>query len=187
MDFLEMIKARRTVRKYKKDPIPEEILQKVLEAARWAPSWANFQCWEYVVVKDPVVKAQLADSFRKGNPIIPALTEAPVVLVACSVLQKSGHFGGKAATDKGDWFMFDVALSMENLILAAHSLGLGTAIVGAFDAKKVSESLGLPENIAVVAMTPLGYPEQIPPTPPRKELTEFVHYNRFGQRDGAFG
>jgi nitroreductase len=187
MDLLDQIKARRTVRKYKKDPIPEGDLQKVLEAARWAPSWANFQCWEYVVVKGPLIKTKLAECFGKGNPIIPALTEAPVVLVACGQLQKSGYFKGKAATDKGDWFMFGVGLSMENVILAAHSLGLGTAIVGAFDAKKVAETLGLPENVAVVAITPLGYPQQIPSAPPRKEIAEFVHYDKFGQRGGAFG
>lgn len=182
MDILEQIKACRTVRKYKKDPVPDEDLQKVLEAARWAPSWANFQCWEYVAVKDPTIKAKVAEAFMKGNPIIPALTEAPVVLVACSVSQKSGHFKGKAATNKGDWFMFDVALSLENLILEAHSLGLGTAIVGAFDAPKVAQILELPQNISVVAITPLGYPEQIPPAPPRKELKEFIHMNTFGQR-----
>lgn len=179
MDFIQAIRDRRTVRKYKKDEISEEVLLKILEAARWAPSWANFQCWEYLVVKDPLIKAKLAEAFPKGNPIIPALTDAPVVLVACGQLKKSGYFKGKAATDKGDWFMFDVALSMGNIILAAHSLGLGTAIVGAFDAKKVAETLELPENVAVVAMTPLGYPEQIPSAPPRKELTEFVHYNKF--------
>ncbi len=182
MDLLEHIKTRRTVRKYKKDPIPEGDLQKVLEAARWAPSWANFQSWEYVVVKDPTIKAKLAEAFVKGNPIIPGLTEAPVVLVACSALHKSGYFKGKAATDKGDWFMFDVALSLENLILEAHSLGLGTGIVGAFDAKKVSEILGMPETMAVVAITPLGYPEQIPAAPPRKEIKEFVHLDNFGQK-----
>ncbi len=78
--------------------------------------------------------------------------------------------------------MFDVALSLENLILEAHSLGLGTGIVGAFDAKKVSEILGMPETMAVVAITPLGYPEQIPAAPPRKEIKEFVHLDNFGQK-----
>ncbi len=180
MELLDQIKARRTVRKYKKDPVREEDLQKVLEAARWAPSWANTQCWEYVVVKDPKVKGEIAEAFSKGNPIVPALTEAPVVLVACGQLKKAGYFRDKAATEKGDWFMFDVALSLENLILAAHSLGLGTAIVGAFDAKKVTAALGIPENVAVMAITPLGYPAEIPPAPKRKEIKEFVHFDKFG-------
>jgi nitroreductase len=182
MEFLDQMKVRRTVRKYKKDPVREEDLQKVLEAARWAPSWANFQCWEYVVVKDAQLKGQIANAFPKGNPIIPALMDAPVVLVACGQLKKAGYFRDKVATDKGDWFMFDVALSMENLILAAYSVGLGTAIVGAFDAKKVAAALGIPENVGVVAITPLGYPAEIPPAPERKEIKEFVHWDKFGNR-----
>ncbi len=182
MDLLELIKARRTVRKYKKDPIPDENLQKVLEAARWAPSWANSQCSEYVVVKDPPTKAKIAEAFPKGNPVIPALAEAPVLLVACGQLKKAGYFKDRVATDKGDWFMFDVALSMQNLILAAHSFGLATAIVGGFDAKKVAEALQVPESVAVVAITPLGYPEQIPAAPSRRELKEFVHHDQFGKK-----
>ncbi len=182
MDVLELIKERRTVRKYKKDPIPDENLQKILEAARWAPSWANSQCAEYVVVRDSTTKAKIIEAFAKGNPVVPALAEAPVVLVACGQLKKAGYFRDRVATDKGDWFMFDVALSVQNLILAAHSLGLATAIVGGFDAKKVAETLQVPEGVAVVAITPLGYPEQIPPAPPRKALSDFVHYDRFGKR-----
>ncbi len=182
MEWLDQIKARRTVRKYKKDPVREEDLQKVLEAARWAPSWANSQCWEYVVIKDPNVKGEIAGAFAKMNPIVPALTEAPVVLVACGQLKKAGYFRDKAATEKGDWFMFDVALSLGNLILAAHSLGLGTAIVGAFDARKVAAALGVPENVEVMAITPLGYPAETPPAPKRKELKEFVFREKYGMR-----
>jgi len=68
MDVMEAIKARRSVRKYKPDPVPEEQLQNVLEVLRWSPSWANTQCWEIVVVKDPMVKSELAGTLPKGNP-----------------------------------------------------------------------------------------------------------------------
>ena len=89
---------------------------------------------------------------------------------------------GQPVTDKGDnWFMFDVALAMQNLVLAAHSLGLGTVHVGLFDAGKAAEVLQLPPGIACVEMTPLGYPSKIGKAPPRKELSEIVFYNRYGQ------
>jgi nitroreductase len=76
--------------------------------------------------------------------------------------------------------MFDVALAMQNLVLTAHSLGLGTVFVGAFDAKKVANILGVPQGFAVVAMTPLGYPDEEPRVRPRKELSEIVFYDKFG-------
>jgi nitroreductase len=83
-------------------------------------------------------------------------------------------------TDKGDWYMYDVALAMQNLTLAAHALGLGTVHIGAFDAIKVAEILGVPQGFAVVAMTPLGYPDESPEARTRKELAEIVFYDKFG-------
>ena len=84
------------------------------------------------------------------------------------------------ATDKGDWYMFDVALAMQNLVLAAHSLGLGTVHSGLFDAKKAASILRVPEGFCVVSMTPLGYPDREPRPVPRKELSEIVFYDRYG-------
>jgi nitroreductase len=78
--------------------------------------------------------------------------------------------------------MFDVALAMQNLVLAAHSLGLGTVHVGRFDAKKAEAVLEVPEGFRVVEMTPLGYPDQEPPVRPRKELSEIVFYDKYGRR-----
>ena len=83
-------------------------------------------------------------------------------------------------TDKGDWFMFDTALAMHNLVLAAHALGLGTVYVGAFDSFAAAEILGVPEGYSVVSMTPLGYPDEEPGPRPRKELDEIVFYDKFG-------
>lgn len=185
MDVIEAIKARRSIRRYKPDPVKEEDLQVVLEAARWAPSWANTQCWRFVVARDPEVKAKLVEtlvSVWADNPAIPAIVSAPVVIVACAELGKSGYYRGQLATDKGDWFMFDVALAMQNLMLAAYSLGLSTVTVGIFDAKKAAQILGLPEGIVCVTMTPLGYPDQEPKARPRRELSELLFYDRYGQR-----
>jgi len=179
MDLMEAIKGRRSIRKYKADPVAEETLQKVLEAMRWAPSWANTQCWEVIVVKDPKVKSELATALSKGNPAFSSMTDAPIVLVLCGKRGISGFYKGQAVTVKGDWLMFDTGIAVQSLCLTAHSLGLGTVVAGLFDHKKVEEILGVPQNVEVVAMTPLGYPASEGAIPRRKEIAEFVHYEKY--------
>jgi len=179
MDVMEAIKARRSVRKYRPDPVPEEELQSVLEALRWSPSWANTQCWEVIVVKDPKVKSELAGTLPKGNPAASSMVNAPVVLVLCGVKGLSGYYNGQAATEKGDWLMFDLGIAMQTLCLAAHAQGLGTVVVGMFEHRKASEILKIPQNIELIAMTPLGYPETPGRAPRRKEMASFVSYEKF--------
>ena len=180
MEVLEAIKTRRSIRKYKTDPIDDKTLQTVLEAARLAPSWANTQCWRFIVVQDGDIKNKLADTLNETNPAMDAIRNAPLVIAACAELSKSGCYDGVPATDKGDWFMFDVALAMQNLVLAAHSLGLATVHVGRFDAKEAANILEVPQGYCVVEMTPLGYPDQIRDPRPRKELSEIVFYDKWG-------
>ena len=189
MEVLEAIKSRRSIRRYQTTPVDDKTIEIVLEAARWAPSWANNQCWRFIVVRDNNIKAELANSLMKvesgdtlvDNPSIRAVGSAPVVIVACAQLEKSGYELGKPATDKGDyWYMYDVALAMQNLALAAHSLGLGTVTIGAIDAKKTAGILGLPEGFSVVSLTPLGYSDREPRPVPRKELSEIVFYDKYG-------
>ena len=179
MDVLEAIKERRSIRKYKPDPVSDEILDKVLEAVRWSPSWANTQCWEVIVLREPEIKAKVAETLPPGNPALSSVRDAPVLLVFCAIRNLSGFKRGEARTDKGDWFMFDIGVATENLCLATHSLGLGTVIIGLFDAKKVGSLLGVPENISVVTMTPLGYPQKEVSPPKRKELVDFVHFETY--------
>lgn len=182
MNAMDAIRGRRSLRKYKTDPVPDEALSAVLEAVRWAPSWANTQCWELIIVKDPKVKSELATTLPKGNPAISSVTEAPLILVLCGKKGTSGYYKGQAATEKGDWLMFDTGLAMENLSLAAHTLGLGTVVIGLMDHRKAGEILGVPQDVEVVAMSPLGYPATAGSTPKRKEVSEFVSYERFGRR-----
>ena len=180
MDVIAAIKTRRSIRQYQSTPVSDSDLATVLEAARWAPSWANTQCVRFMVVKDSQMKARVADTLSQNNPANVAIRQAPVLIVACAELKKSGYYHGQASTDKGDWFMFDVALAMQNLVLAACALGLGTVYVGLFDAPRATSVLGVPEGFAVVAMTPLGYPAAEGRTPRRKELSETVFYERWG-------
>ena len=180
MDVLEAIKTRRSIRKYKTTPVDDSTLEQVLEAAQWAPSWANTQCWRFVVVRDTGIRAQLAETLSSNNPATDAILNAPLVIVACAQKKRSGHYHGEPSTDKGDgWLMFDTGLAMQNLVLAAHALGLGTVHVGAFDARQAEGILGVPEEYCVVEMTPLGYPDQEARTPPRKELSEIVFNEKF--------
>jgi nitroreductase len=111
------------------------------------------------------------------------MTEAPLVVVLCGKKGISGFKKGEAATVKGDWLMFDTGIAMQSLCLAAHGHGLGTVVVGLFDHKKVEEIIGVPQNVEVVAMTPLGHPASQGNPPRRKELSEFVFYERYAEKE----
>jgi nitroreductase len=124
-DLMSIIHGRRSIRRFQEKPVPDELLHKVLEAARWAPSWANTQCWHFVVVKDMDVKKKIQETVSSRNPSYLALVNAPVLLVVCGQLQRSGYYNDKYPTKFGDWFMYDLGLATQNLCLAAHDLGLG--------------------------------------------------------------
>jgi len=178
-DVMEIIKGRRSIRRYQDREIPEEHLNKVLEAIRWSPSWTNTQCWEVIVVKDSMIKQKLQETLSTGNSATKAIGEAPVVITLCGKLQSAGYEKGQATTKFGDWFMFDLGIATQNLCLAAHNLNLGTVIVGLFDHDKAKDILKVPEGYEVVALVPLGYPAKEASAPPRKEIGEFVHYDTF--------
>ena len=179
MDTIEAIKTRRSIRQYKDTPVTDEQLNTVLEAVQWAPSWANTQCWEIVVVKDPAVKEKLAGTLSPGNPSADAIKNAPIVIVACATKGKSGFYKDQALTSKGDWLMYDMGLAMQNLCLAAQALGLGTVQIGAFNIEDAEKVLGLPEEATVVAMTPLGVPAAESRAPKRRAIEEFVHHDKY--------
>ena len=194
MELFEAIKERRSIRKYTTDPVDDKAIEAILEAGRWAPSWSNTQCWRFIVVRDPGVKAKVAESLIKfeikgelvENPGIKVLNTAPVLIVVCAEMGKSGGppgpggGGGEFITDKGDWFMFDTALAVQNMVLAAHGLGLGTVIIGTFDAPKAEKALGVPAGFRVVTLFPVGVPAQEGKAPPRKELSEIVCKDGWG-------
>ena len=182
MDVMDAIRGRRSIRKYKPDPVPESALHTLMEAIRWAPSWANTQCWEVIVVRGSKAKSELSTALGETNPALSSMTEAPLILILCGKKGISGYSKGQPRTARGDWMMFDVGLAMENLCLAAHSLGLGTVIIGSFDHKKVEEIMGVPQNVEVVAMTPLGYPDSGGGSPKRKEIFEFVFYEKYEKK-----
>lgn len=188
MELFEAIKTRRSIRKYTEAPVDNAKLQAVLEAGQWAPSWSNTQCWKFVVVRDPSVKAKLTECLHKielpdrvvDNPAVRAFNTVPVIIAMCAEMKvsggKPGGGGGEFGytTDKGDWFMFDTALAVENMCLAAHAQGLGTVIVGAFDAPAVEKALNVPEGTRAVVLLPLGVPATEGKAPPRKDIADIV-------------
>ena len=184
MDVMEAIKKRRSIRAFKSEPVPQKALDAILEAGRLAPSWANTQTWRFVIILDNSVKIQLADSANapgSRNNIV--LKQAPVAIAACAELKRAGWREGKPTTDKeGYWFMFDAALALQNMVLEAQELGLGTLYVGAFDAKKAGSVLGVPEGYSCVILLPIGYPDEQPEARQRKEISEIVFKNKFGMR-----
>ncbi len=166
MEFMDVVRSRRSVRKYKTDKVSKTDIEYVLEAARLAPSWANRQCWRYIVVTDAATRKKITQRDWAAN--------APAVIVACGDPTKAGDRDGKP------YYMLDVGISMEHLVLAAAERGLGTCWLGGqFDEKIVREALGVPETHRVVALTPLGYPDESPPAKERKPMIEMVTWERW--------
>jgi nitroreductase len=180
MELMQAIMGRRSVRSYTPEAVSREDLDAVLEAARWAPSWANTQCWELIVVEDAGIRQELARTLPEKNPARGAVAQAPVVIAACARTGVAGFFKGQAVTDKGDWLLFDVALALQNLTLAAHARGLGTVHVGFFDSRQAGDILKVPEGLTVVELMPLGHPAATAAVTPRTPLRERVSYNRYG-------
>lgn len=182
MDFYEVIKKRQSVRVYKSDPLPGDSITRVLEAFRAAPSWANTQPWELILVTDSTIKEQLQKTLPEGNPAVSAIVDAPVVVCAIAITGRSGFYKGNASTPRGDWAMFDLGIATEHLALAAAAEGFGTVHVGMFDYGKAGEILGLPNDRTVIELIPMGYPAYTPRLVPRKNLEEFVFKNKYGQK-----
>lgn len=132
------------------------------------------------MVCNDTLKAELAGTLSMTNTSASAIKIAPIVIVACAEVRKAGFCRGELFTTLGDWFMFGIGLTMENMALAAHASGLGAAHIGNFGHKKVESILGVPEGFCVVEMAPLGCPDGETKTPLRKELAEIVFREKFG-------
>lgn len=182
MELNEAIIKRRSVRKYTDYRVTDDEIRAVLEAARFAPSWANSQVWEFIVVRDPAVIRGISATFSEFNPARKHSESASALIVACAKKGVSGcKGGGEDVTKFSNWYMFDLGLAVQNLCLKAHELGLGTVIVGYLDHDKCKALLALPDEYEVVVVLPIGKPAVAGKEgPPRRELREFVHRDRFG-------
>jgi len=170
-NFLEIVEKRKSIRAYKNIEVEKEKLDYVLEAFRKAPSAKNLQPWKLVVVTDKNVIKNLAIACRNQTFI----SEAPIAIVACAKEEEAfGTMGGYLNS-----YPVDIGISFEHLVLAATEQGLGTCWIGAFNEKAVKEVIGVPENIRVVAATPLGYPDEQGRERGRKPIGDIVSYNKY--------
>lgn len=168
MAFSELIRARYSVRAYKPEPVEEDKLQQVLEAARLAPTAANRQPFQFVVIGTAGREAELLRIYGRDW-----FVQAPLVVCACAIpAQGWVRMDGKPYTD------VDVTIAMDHLILAATELGLGTCWIAAFDPVAAREVLGLPDGVEPIAFTPLGYAADQPRPKKRKPLSDLVRYER---------
>ena len=150
MDVYEAIRTRRSVRSYRPDAIPKEVLHRVLDAARMAPSAGNRQPTRLIVVTEPEARQKLAEMCGKQGFI----AEAPVVIVACGLWMNMTS--GKAMEPR---VLIDGSISLDHLTLAARAEGLGTCWIGVVGSPEIKRALGLPEDADVVGVTPLGFPK----------------------------
>lgn len=171
MSILEVIRKRRSIRRYREDPIPEGVLRRVLEAARLAPSGKNLQPWKFIIVRDPGLKEKVAEASLRQYFI----AKAPLIIVACGFPDRCYSHMGRYMKS---WSV-DVAIALEHLILQAQEENLGTCWIGAFEEEKVKAILNVPGEVKVLALTPLGYPAESPPFRGRKDLEEVISYDSF--------
>jgi nitroreductase len=188
MDFYDVVKNRKSIRYYTSQKVPEDVLARIMEAARLAPSWGNKQCWRYVIVDDPEILSLISPTMAKSFG-------APTMVVLCADPAESGQRDGK------DYYLVDAAISMEHFVLAAAAEGLGTCwVAGRLDEAGMKKALGVPENLRVVAASPLGYPSEgiggkitngvlrtAISADSRKPTGEIAFRNRYGTSSGPAG
>ena len=167
MDFFEVIRTRRSVRAYKPDPVPQDKLERILEAARLAPTAANRQPFTFLVIRDGATRAALKAAYGQ-----PWFYEAPVIICACAEPAKAWR-----RNDGRNYADVDTAIAMDHLILAAAAEGLGTCWIGAFNPAALKKVLNLPNGLEPVAITPVGFPADAEPKPKtRKAISDLVRY-----------
>jgi nitroreductase len=176
MEFYDVIKTRRSVRRFLKRAVPEDALERVLEAARMAPSGGDRQPWRFVVVKEEQKKKRIARACYSQDFI----AEAPAVLVCCAIKCSSGYEPWHDEAGRRD-----TVIATDHLILAARNEGLGTCWVGAVHDKQVKKIVNVPDDVDVVMVVPIGYPASKTafrePTG-RKKLKEICFFEEYGRK-----
>ena len=173
MELQEAIKGRRSIRNFKKQNIPEETITQLIEAASQAPSAGNIQPWHFIIVRNPTIKRKLAESALNQSHV----EQAPVVIVVCADEKSSSMGYGKRGRTL--YCLQDTAAATQNILLTAHSLGLGTCWIGAFNEDEAREAVNAPEGVRPVVMIPVGIPDENPRQRGRKLLSQISRYDNF--------
>lgn len=166
-DLMEAITERRSVRSYKSDPVPREMIFDLIDAARWAPSGANLQPWHFIAVTDRVLKSEIGRHckffFIKSHHV----DEAPMIIAILGDSKKSA------------WATVDCAMAAQNLMLRAHEIGLGTCFIGAFDEPAVRKLLSVPDKLLIVGLITVGYPAALTKPTPRLDVTAISSFESY--------
>jgi len=173
LDLFETIKNRRSIRQFTNQNVPDEMVEKLVEAARLAPTAGNSQAFQLVIVRQEDQKQRLAHAAFGQKQV----QTASVVFVVCADLKKAQE----SYSDRGKslYCIQDTAAVTENILLAACSMGLGTCWIGAFNEDEAKKVINAPEDMRPVAMIPVGYPAESPSERPRRLPSEFVHQETF--------
>ena len=164
MSLIDLILSRRSIRKYEKKEIPEEVLNQIFEAGQNAPSAGNKQPIRFIILKEQEIKKNLSGTFSRF------LKDSPVVIVGCADVK---------ALLTGKWAVVDTTIAIQNMVIAAWALGVGSCWIGSFDEKKVKELLKIPERWKVVALLTFGYPSEQPKQRKKKPFEKMFSFNRF--------
>jgi len=173
LDVLKAIKSRRSVRAFTNQPVSEKEVEKLIDAARWAPSAGNIQPWAFIVVRDPKVKRGLCEAASNQTFI----EKAPVVVVVCADTQQSSQRYGSRGANL--YCLQDTAAATQNILLAAQAMGLASCWVGAFKEERAKEVLNTPSWLRPIAIIPIGHAAEEPRARPRKHLNEIIHRETF--------
>lgn len=172
MDFLRVVKTRRSIRRYKPDPVSDEIIHQLIDAARYAPSSDDIQPWEFIVVRAKRVKERLSDTHAWSYFV----KDAPVCIVALGNERRSPSY-----------FAIDTTCAIQNLLLVSHSLGLGACWVAVYDPRNpscenhVRTVLNVPSHLRIITMIPIGYPDEKASQRTFREMSEILHFDSYGQ------
>ncbi len=178
MTAKECIKGRRSIRRFKADPISHDLLAEIVETASYSPSWKHTQITRYVVVEG-ALKDRIASECTVAWPNNGAIiSSAPALLVVTIIKNRSGfeRDGSYSTPRKDGWQMFDAGIASQSFCLAAYEKGLGSVVLGIFDSEKAASILEIPEDRDVIALIPIGYPDEEPVAPKRKPVEELLSF-----------
>ncbi len=183
MELHDAIMTRRAVRKFTEHYVTDEEIHKLLEAARWSPSWSNTQCWEFIVIRDRELITKVVSTYSESNPARKCSESASVLIAVCGKRDLPGYRDGEKRTKFDSWYMFDLGIAVQNIALTAHDIGLGTVVVGSMDQEKCAELLNVKAPYELVAILPVGKPVELKKEgPKRREISEFTHKDKFGNK-----
>ena len=183
MELHEAIMTRRSVRKFTDHYVSDEEIKILLQAAQWAPSWSNTQCWEFIAIRDRELIKKVVETYSETNPSRKCSESASVLIACCARRDLPGYKNGEKTTSLDSWFMFDMGIAVQNIALRAHDIGLGTVVVGLFDHIKCAELLNVKTPYELVCILPIGQPVEFKKEGPRRrEVSDFLHREKFENR-----